>query len=369
MSEAMVPGNRVTFLHDGEQCIPAMLEAIAGAQHEVLLEMYWFGSDTTGRRFADALAERARVGVNVLVTYDSFGSYDTERSMFSMLREAGASVHEYNPIKLMHFSFMRWNRRNHRKLLVVDNKVAFTGGVNLGDPWAAAVDGGTFRDDLVRIEGPGAPVLREIFFTGFKGPTAKAVRAAPPPAPTACGTTHVRVLANNRYRDRRIIERAYLAQIRAARSYILITNSYFIPRRMVRVALTAAVQRGVDVRVLLPTESDVPAVKYATHRLYSDLMKRGIQIYEWGQSILHSKTAVIDGVWCTVGSYNLDYRSWAYNLELNVTVEDPVVVSALELRTREDINQSRRVDARVWPLRPLFERILEELFYRLRRLL
>jgi cardiolipin synthase len=331
--------------------------------------MYWFGSDRTGRRFADALGARARAGVRVLVTYDAFGSLGTDRSMFDDMRAAGCVVYEYNPLLYWSFSFRRFNRRNHRKILVVDNTVAFTGGVNLGDEWGPAAEGGKFRDDLVRIEGPAAEEMRAIFFSAFKGHGAKSAFYDAPKAPGACGSTAVRVLANKRFRHRRIIERAYIAEIQAARSRIWITNSYFIPRRIVRIALTSAVLRGVDVRVLLPTESDVPAVMYATHKLYGELMARGIKLFEWSQSILHSKTAVIDGHWCTVGSHNLDYRSWAYNLEINVMVQDQAVAAALERRTSQDLELSRRVDPTIWQFRSLGERVLEELFYRLRRLL
>jgi cardiolipin synthase len=166
-----------------------------------------------------------------------------------------------------------------------------------------------------------------------------------------------------------VIERAYIDRIRSARERILITNSYFLPSRRIRHLLARAVARGVDVKVLLPVESDVPAVAHATHHLYGSLLRHGIELYEWGQSILHSKTAVIDGLWCTVGTHNLDYRSWAYNLEINVTVEDAGLSGQLEARMRQDIATSVRVDPAVWRFRPLGQRLLELFFYRFRRML
>lgn len=366
-----VPGNRVSLLHDSEHCLPALLAAIEGAQLEVLLEMYWFGSDKWGRRFANALADRARQGVRVCVSYDAVGSFETDRTMFAELERAGCDVYEYNPLQLFsrRFSFRRLNRRNHRKLLIVDGKTAFTGGVNLGDPWGPLSDGGKFRDDLIRVDGPAAAVMRAIFVSAFRGKHADTLRGTELPIAAPAGESVVEVLTNHGFRKRRVIEHAYLERIRSAKRCVLITNSYFIPRGAVRRALAQAVKRGVDVRVLLPVVSDVPAVTYATRRLYGTLLRSGVQLFEWGQSILHSKTAVVDGVWCTVGSHNLDYRSWIYNLELNVMVEDKEVAAALERRMFADMETSGRVDLRTWLFRPLGQRILEEVFYLLRRFL
>jgi cardiolipin synthase len=366
-----VPGNRVTLLHESERCLPALLAAIESAQLEVLLEMYWFGSDKWGRRFASALADRARQGVRVCVSYDAVGSFETDRAMFMELERAGCDVYEYNPLELFsrRFSFRRLNRRNHRKLLIIDGRTAFTGGVNLGDPWGPLADGGKFRDDLIRIDGPAAASMRAIFISSFRGKNADTLRGTDLPVAAPEGNSTVEVLTNQGFRKRRVIERAYLDRIRTAKRCVLITNSYFIPRSAVRRELALAVKRGVDVRVLLPTVSDVPAVTYATRRLYGTLLRSGVQLFEWGQSILHSKTAVVDGVWCTVGSHNVDYRSWAYNLELNVMVEDHVVAEGLERRMLADMESSGRVDLRTWLFRPLGQRILEELFYLLRRFL
>jgi cardiolipin synthase len=366
----MIPGNAVSLLHDGEQCLPAMLEAIEQAQREILLEMYWFGSDLTGRRFARALEDRARAGVRVYVSYDAAGSFEADRGMFASMENAGCRVYEFNPVHFWRprFKFASLNQRNHRKMLIVDGRVGFTGGVNLADPWASEADGGLgFRDDMIRIEGPAVASMRDIFastFPGFEAPS-----LLPAGGAEGGGDCRVRVLANDGKRNRGRIERAYLARIRRARERILITNSYFIPSRRVRRALADAVARGVCVRVLLPVDSDVPAVSYAMRRLYGGMLKRGIELYEWPESILHCKTAAIDGRWCTVGTHNLDYRSWAYNLEINVAVDDPSVAQELEGRILQDIARSVRVDRRNWMFRPLSQRVLEFFFFRFRRLM
>ncbi len=372
MPHAMLPGNRVELLHDGDACLSAMLRAIEGARREVLLEMYWFGSDQTGTRFARALQAKAREGVRVCVSFDALGSFETDRGMFERMRCDGCDVYEFNPVRLLRgsVSFAGLNRRDHRKLLVVDGRVGFTGGVNLADPWASEAAGGQgFRDDAVSIEGPAVPAMRAIFLRSFRGALREQALADPLGGGEPVGQSRVRVMTNERREDRHLIERAYLHRIRTARERILITNSYFIPGRLVRRALRDAVRRGIKVRVLLPVESDVPIVTYATHRLYGSLLKRGVELYEWSQSILHAKTAVVDGRWCTVGTYNLDYRSWAYNLEINVAIEDPAVAGQLEARTQRDMDQSVRVDAYTWRFRPLGVRVLEELSYRFRRVL
>jgi cardiolipin synthase len=166
-----------------------------------------------------------------------------------------------------------------------------------------------------------------------------------------------------------VIERAYLQRIRHARERILITNSYFIPSRRMRYALAKAVRRGVRVRVLLPGQSDVPVAAYAARYLYGYLLRHGIELYEWSQSVLHSKTAVIDGDWCTVGTHNIDRRSSTYNLEINVVVEDREVAARLAARMQQDMEASPRVDAEAWRFRPLSVRLLEVFFYLFRRFL
>jgi cardiolipin synthase len=360
-----VGGNRVTLYHDGAACLAALLEAIRSAHTEILLEMYWFGSDATGMRFADALREQAEKGVRVGIAYDAVGSWETDRRMFDALRTAGCDVREYNPLRPFRW---RWpwrvgNRRNHRKLLIVDGQLGMTGGVNLADPWApVAQGGGGFRDNLIKVEGPAVTQMRAIFASTWRS----ALPHMPPPA--AVGSTAVRVLANDRRKNRRRIERAYLHAIRHARRHVLIENSYFIPSWLVRHALAKAVKRGVDVRILLPQVSDVPAVTFATRRSYQRLLERGVRLYEWGESVLHSKIAVVDH-WCTVGTHNLDYRSWLFNLEINVVIDDRIVADELAARIELAIASSTQVDARIWALRPLLQRLLEELFYRFRRLL
>jgi cardiolipin synthase len=370
--DGSVRGNRVTLLHDGGVCLPAMLEAIERAEHEILFEMYWFGSDRTGRRFAEALSKKAREGLRVLVIYDAVGSIDADDAMFDEMRAAGCDVREYNPIAPWRARFKMGlvNNRDHRKIIVADQRIAFTGGVNVGDLWAPEAEGGGgWRDDMIRIEGTAAFAMREVFFQTWRDLGGRLPEGEKMPPRAADDGSPVRVLTGHYRRSRAAIRRSYLEEIRRASSHIYITNSYFVPDRVIRRALGSASDRGVKVKVLLPGESDVTAVYYAGRRLYEWLLDRGVELYEWQGTVLHAKTAVIDDRWCTVGTYNMDYRSWRSNLEVNVSVEDAGVAGAMSERFRADIARAVPVKADDWRFRPLSERVLEHFFYLFRKLL
>ncbi len=376
---AMVRGNRVTLLHDGAACLRAMLDAIERAEREILFEMYWFASDRTGHRFADALAAKARAGVRVCVIYDAVGSIDADEAIFDGMRRAGCDVRQYNPIApwRARFNIGLVNNRDHRKILVVDQARALTGGVNVADQWAPESEGGQgWRDDMILIEGVAALRMREVFLYTWRelggddpGPTMTEAQVRDSGVHVPAEGSPVRVLASHYRAERAAIRRSYLEEIRRASSHIYIANSYFVPDRVIRTSLGAAARRGVDVRVLLPGENDVPAVQHASRRLYGWLLKQGVSLFEWQGTVLHAKTAVIDDRWCTVGTYNMDYRSWRANLEVNVAVEDHGVAAALSERFRADLEKSAKVDLHHWSYRPISDRLLEHFFYLFRKLL
>lgn len=367
----MVVGpHAITLLHDGAECFGGMLRAIEEAKTEILLEMYWFASDTIGWRIAKALMKRASDGLEVRVLYDAIGSLEASETMFDAMRAGGVQVMQFNPIAFWRQRFRpeRLSRRNHRKMLIVDGEIGLTGGVNIGDPWLPVAEGGGgWRDDMIRAEGPAAMVMREIFLHAWRSEESSGRVGRLKLRNDDDGA--VRVLANHYYGTRRAIRRAYLERIRSARRSVLITNSYFVPDRRIRMALAKAASRGVEVRILVPGISDVKAVYYASRRLYSWLVRRGVHIHEWMPHVLHSKTAVVDGEWCTVGTYNLDYLSWRSNLEVTLAVEDPQVAEALETRFRADLEQAMEIDMVRFGSRPLGDRVLEQVFFWLRKFL
>jgi cardiolipin synthase len=379
VEERFVAHNGIRLLRDGSESYPAMLEAIAGAREQVLLEMYWFDSDRTGRRFARALAEAASRGIEVALIYDAVGSIAADRNMFAELELAGVKVVEFNPLApwKRRFRLDRLTRRDHRKLLIVDGRIGFTGGINLADPWLSEEDeGGGWRDDMVRIEGPAVRGFVECFrglWQKIRGPS---LTVDPGPKelqvvlqPLAKVGQAVQVLGQGLRNDKRAISRAYLSRIYRAKRRIWIANSYFIPDRKVIRALNRAARRGVDVRILLPQVSDVPIVDWASRAVWPRLLRNGVRLFEWTVGILHCKTAVIDSEWSTIGSFNMDHLSVRRNLEVNVAVVDAGFAAEMEASFLRDLASSSEVDLRSFRFRSLGERLLEFLAYRVRKLL
>jgi cardiolipin synthase len=373
-----VGGDRVRLLRDGVEAFPAMLEAIAGAKREIILEMYWVGADPVGSKFREALAERARAGVTVRVIYDSVGSLGISDSFWTPLRSAGAQVREYSPLSPLRpaFELARIEQRDHRKILVVDGETGFTGGLNLARPWLPLDDGGeAWRDDMIEIRGYAAAELRTLFYKTWRrvwfrslphdlGPL-NAPRDLVPLSKRPTGKVYV--LASLR-RSRRNLRREYLTRINRAQSSIEIANSYFIPDREVRNALFRAVLRGVKVRVLVPTKSDVAVVQFALEALYESLLKKGVQVYCFPGPMMHAKTAIIDDRFATIGSYNLDERSWRKNLEVNVAVDDTAFATYVRQWFDRDLVRATRIDLYEWRARPIVRRGIEAVAFALRKL-
>jgi cardiolipin synthase len=372
-----VPGNRVTLLRDGKEAFPAMLAAIEQARRQILLEMYWFDSDAVGRRFAAALGAARSRGVEVAIVYDSVGSIGADRAMFAGLERAGAHVLEYNPIapwrRRFRLSLARLSRRDHRKILVVDGNVGFTGGINLARQWAPAEEGGGgWRDDMMRIEGPAVNGLTHCFHRVWRRhevPSLLHLHAdAVSPTPSE-RLLPVRILGQRYFRHRHEIARDYASRVYAATKTVYIANSYFVPDGSVRRALMRAARRGVDVRVIVPAHSDVEPVKFAGRSQYERLLQAGVRIFEWQNGMFHAKTAVIDGQWCTTGTFNFDYMSLHNNLEVNASVLDAELAAQVERSFCDDLAGSREIQLRDVQHRSLADRWLESGFYRLRKFL
>ena len=369
MTWFQVDGDEVCLLRDGREAFPAMLAAIAAAEREVLLEMYWVSPDAVGLRFLDALAERARAGVSVRVIYDAIGSIAITPGFWASLVRAGGQVvafHAIFPIRNT-LTVDMLERRDHRKLLVIDGKVGFTGGINLSRQWLPVEEGGDgWRDDMVGVRGDVAHELRALFFDTWRRAT-----ATDPPGDVRPirrrRSRRVFVLANP-WRKRRDVRREYLHRIYFAKSRIDIANPYFVPNRSVRGALIHARNRGIRVRVLVPERGDVRMVQFAVEAFFEQLLKHGIELYVLPNRVMHAKTAIIDDSFATIGSYNLDERSWRKNMEVNLAVEDEAFAKHVREWFEEDCRQARRIELDEWRARPATRRALEWIAYGLRRL-
>jgi cardiolipin synthase A/B len=260
--------------------------------------------------------------------------------------------------------------RDHRKILVVDGELGFTGGINLADVWLPESDDGQgWRDDMICVQGAAVAGLSTMFSRTWRKEGGAPLKAPAAGDPGAIGDQRVRVLGEDFGLLRREITRAYLLNIFRARRSVWITNSYFVPDPSVVRALKRAARRGVDVRVILPAYSDVEIVRHASRAMWGGLMRSGVRLFEFHRSILHSKSAVIDGVWSTIGSFNMDYRSLRANLEVNVAVYDSGFGSVMERSFERDLEHSREVDLHEFKFRPLGYRLLELLLYRFRKFL
>jgi cardiolipin synthase len=354
-----VGAHRLALLRDGVQTFPAMLDAIRAARSSVCLETYILRDDGTGRRFADALAERARAGVEVSLLYDAWGS-SVGGAYVDALHAAGVRVLAYHPLR---FSGRRREilgrlaHRDHRKSLIVDGAVGFTGGINLSDDYAPEEDGGAaWRDTHIRLEGPAASELLYFFRTAWRR-----AGGAPFDEPRYAGDGRrpdplVSVISSHQRRGRANIRGAYRDAIRSAERRIWITNAYFLPAIRLVADLAEAARRGVDVRVMVAGTTDVRAVLYAARSIYEVLLRSGVRLYEWTGRVLHAKTAVVDGRWATVGSSNLDAQSLRQNLEANAIVRHPAFAAALERMFQEDLASCEEINAERWQRRPLWVR-------------
>ena len=369
-AEVTIGPNRIALLRDGFQAYPAMLAAIAQAKSTICLETYILRDDTTGLRFINALIERAQANVEVLLMYDFWGSTMSDESL-ARLAEAGVKVKAFGPVPFtarIGRILARLLRRNHRKSLVVDGAVGFTGGLNIADDYAAVEDGGAgWRDTHVRVVGPGALELERLFLSTwrqYKGPPFDEERFdRPPPA----AHPRLKIVGNDFPLDRKGVRRAYIDAFNRARSSIYLTNAYFLPPAKMLKALTAAARRGVRVAIILAATTDVKLVLYAARGLYAKLLKSGVEVYEWQSGrVLHAKTAVSDSVWATVGSSNLDPLSLRQNLEVNAMVLHPEFAHALERLFLDDLLHCTRVTAETVRSWGWWTRFVSYLAFRLR---
>jgi cardiolipin synthase len=364
--------NHVELLIDGPETYRSMLAAIEKAKHHIFMETYIFADDEAGGKFASLLARKSTEGITVKVIYDSLGSMESAEVFFSVMEESGIELIEFNQVNPIEGGNpFKLNNRDHRKLLVVDNEVAFTGGINLsstyssqstGKPKPRPVDTG-WRDTHVAIRGPAVQGFEEIFIKHWQALTEEPIQASPDlPFDESSGNELVAILtANGGDGEGSPIFAAYLDAMEVAQSQIWITQAYFAPDKNFMTLLQRAARRGVDVRILVPGLSDSKLVLNASRSRYKKLLEAGVRIYETRNDLLHAKTAVIDHVWSTVGSSNLDYRSFLHNSEINAFILGSGFATQMEEQFERDIKNSDEIITSDWQRRSLWSKLGEKL--------
>jgi cardiolipin synthase len=367
----LMVGNKVILLQDGPATFQQMFSAIRNAKDHINMETYIIEDDEVGNRFADALIEKQAQGVPVRLIYDSVGAINAPKAFFKRLTDGGIQVLEFNPINPLNAK-KGWdvNQRDHRKLLIVDGQTAFLGGINISSVYS----GGSFntrskrrpdgappwRDTHVQVEGPVVGEFQKLFFATW------AKQKGEPLAPgnffpqlNNKGNEVVRAIGSSPDEPYSLIYATLISAIGGAETSVFLTNAYFVPDPQLRAALKDAVQRGVDVKIILPGKTDSWLVFHAGRSYYAELLGAGVKLYERHDALLHSKTALIDGVWSTIGSTNLDWRSFLHNQEINAVILGQVFGAQMRAMFDRDLATSNSITLDQWAQRPIGDRLKE----------
>jgi cardiolipin synthase A/B len=371
-------GNEVDLLRDGPAAHQAQLAAIAKARHSVHLITYILTDDKMAQDYLRVLRDRRKAGVEVRLMFDSVGGRTVGDEFKQALADAGVQVREYGSMNPLADEPLRISRRHHRKILVVDGRVAFTGGINISDEYRASSAGASgkatgWRDTHIRIEGPAVAEFQRLFFESWdigREPTPRAPQDWPKLGRKGSMLVraieqqgkdlHEQVLSPDLGKSKprkHAIYASYLVAITEARKRIWITQAYFIPNQEFLGALEEAARRGVDVRLLVPSTSDIDLMVQASRYHYAPLLEAGAHIFEYEGPVLHAKTAVVDGAWSTVGSSNLDYRSFVHNDEANAIVLGASFGIEMERMFLDDLGGAHEITREAWARRPWRERM------------
>jgi cardiolipin synthase len=360
LGPALLPGNRVQALVNGEQIFADMLEAIGRARKTITFEMYIYWKGSIGEQFTAALVERAQAGVKVHVLIDALGSQKIEQGVIERMKDAGVQVRLYNPVRWN--SIARMNNRTHRKILVVDGGVGYTGGVGIGDEWTGdAQDAQHWRDTHFRLEGPAVAQMQAAFMENWIEVTGDVLHGSDYfPQLAQAGTQLAQFFVSSPGGGGESAQLLYLLSIAAAGRSIQLSAAYFVPDDNEVRQLLAARKRGVRVQIIVPGPlTDSAAVRRASRSTWGELLRAGVEIYEYQPTFYHVKVMTVDGLWVSVGSTNFDTRSFSTNDEANLNVYDRGFAQAQEKIFAQDLERSRRITLEEWERRPLREKLYE----------
>ena len=365
----LTKGNKVTLLADGRATYAAMFKAMQSARDHINIETFIIDDDDVGNEFSDLMLKKRAEGVQVNLIYDSVGSYTNPAAFFQRLRDGGIQVVEFNPINpLKARGGWLLGHPDHRKIMVIDGKIAITGGINISSVYSSKLSGRhkdtatplPWRDTDVQIEGPAVAELQKLFLDTWSrqnGP--KLPERNYYPQMKEEGNALVQVIGSTRGAENRITFIAYMAAITYAAHSIHLTNAYFIPDDQMLKSFSDAAGRGVDVKIILPGTTDSTLALYAARYNYSELLESGVKIYERNNALLHAKTAVIDNVWSTVGSTNMDYWSLLSNDEVNAVILNRKFAAEMEKTFAKDLAESFQIKREEWEERPLSSKMGE----------
>lgn len=362
MGPAILGGNRTQALVNGSEIFPSMLQAIRGAQKTINFETYIYWSESIGKEFADAFAERARAGVKVHVLIDWVGSSKMEQSYLDEMEQAGVEVRKYHPLKW--YNLARMNNRTHRKLLVVDGKIGFTGGVGIAGQWTGnAQDPDHWRDMHYRVEGPVVAQMQAVLIDNWIKTTGKVLDGPEYfPELKAVGDDHAQVFSSSPQGGSESMRLMYLLALTAAQKTIHLSISYFVPDDMTRQILIDAAKRGVKVQIIVPGDHiDVDMVRRSSRGMWSDMLKAGVEIYEYEPTMYHCKVMIVDGLMVSVGSTNFDDRSFRMNDEANLNIYNAQFAAKQIDIFNDDLKHSHRITYAAWKNRPLTEKLHEHI--------
>ena len=358
-------GNKIDVLLNGEQTFPAMLKAIRGARKSITYAQYLYQDGAIAYELAEAFAERCRAGLTVKLLLDSHGGGKIPKDIPQLLTDAGCQLEWFRRVRLFQFitpwELLNYNYRNHRRILVIDGTLGFTGGHGVAEEWTG--DGrtdGKWRDTDVRVEGPIVQQLQAAFVESWRDTTGHILGGDLYfPALKPVGKVNAQIVKSSPLGGTYESYMLLLLSISSARKSIHLSNPYFLPDERMQEALLDAVKRGVSVVVLTPGKIDHKLVYWASRRGFEPLLLGGIQIYEYQAALMHAKTMVVDGVWAHVGTTNLDNRSFALNEEINLIAYDHAVAGELEKAFADDLKYSKKLTYEAWKARPWREKFLE----------
>jgi cardiolipin synthase len=361
----IVAGNRIEVLLNGDETFPTMLRDIRAAKSTITFAQYLYEGGSIARDIAQAFAERCRAGVKVNVLLDDYGAGSAPADIIDVMKQGGCEIEYFRRVDaagiLFPWKLLRYDYRSHRRVLVIDGKIGFTGGYGISDAWTG--DGRTpdhWRDTNVRIEGPVVIFLQAAFAESWLEATGIAIGGENYfPRLNPVGNITGQIVKSSPTGGSFQNYMLFLLSINSAKKSILITNPYFMPDDVMTEALVKAAGRGVSVQILLPGEIDSQITYTASRSHYGPLLLGGVHIYEYKASLLHAKTIVVDGVWSTIGSTNFDNRSFALNQEINLTIYNPEVAQRLERIFADDLKYSEPISYEQWQSRSLFERVME----------